>query len=107
MGKSSATATKYSTIHMMTAIIIARVQLRPYNPFNAYNQDIPPATIDSSHDQTDNKQSPKRPAPTTAVMKAFPMFVLPLNNLVTMKIITVEITRPITKITAGYAATSY
>jgi hypothetical protein len=29
------------------------------------------------------------------------MFVLSLNNLVTMKIMIVEITRPITKITAG------
>ncbi|CAN5623542.1 hypothetical protein BH18THE1_BH18THE1_04320 [soil metagenome] len=107
MGKSSATATKYATIHMMTAIIIARFQLRPYNPFNANNQDIPQLRLIVAHDQTDNKQSSKRPAPTTPVMKAFPMFVLPLNNLVTMKIITVEITRPITKITAGYAATSY
>ena len=34
-------------------------------------------------------------------MNAFPMFVLSLNNLVTMKIIIVEITRPITKMTAG------
>jgi hypothetical protein len=34
-------------------------------------------------------------------MKAFPMFVLPLNNLVTIKIMIVEITRPNRKITAG------
>ncbi len=34
-------------------------------------------------------------------MNAFPMLVLPLNNLVTTKIIIVEITRPITKMTAG------
>jgi len=34
-------------------------------------------------------------------MKAFPMFVLPPNNFVIMKIMIVEITRPITKITAG------
>ena len=34
-------------------------------------------------------------------MNAFPMFVLPLNNLVTMKIMIVEITSPITKMTAG------
>jgi hypothetical protein len=33
-------------------------------------------------------------------MNAFPMFVLPLNNLVTTKIMIVEIIRPITKITA-------
>jgi hypothetical protein len=34
-------------------------------------------------------------------MNAFPMFVLSLNNLVTTKIIIVEMTRPITKMTAG------
>ena len=39
--------------------------------------------------------------PMRAVMNALPMFVLPLNNLITMKITIVEITRPITKITAG------
>ena len=35
-------------------------------------------------------------------MNAFPMFVLPLNSLVTTKIIMVEITRPITKMTEDY-----
>ena len=40
-------------------------------------------------------------------MKAFPMFVLPLNNLVTMKIMIVEITRPNRKITAGLSNSNY
>ena len=34
-------------------------------------------------------------------MNALPMFVLPLNSLVIIKIIIVEMTRPITKMTAG------
>lgn len=34
-------------------------------------------------------------------MNAFTMSVLPLNNLVTTKIIIVEMTRPITKMIAG------
>ena len=44
--------------------------------------------------------------PIRAVMNAFPMFVLSLNNLVTTKIIIVEITRPITKTTAGLSSSN-
>jgi hypothetical protein len=40
-------------------------------------------------------------------MNAFPMFVLSLNNLVTTKIIIVEMTRPITKMTAGLSNSNH
>ncbi len=52
------------------------------------------------HDRRDSITT-QTSVPIRAVMNAFPMLVLPLNNLVTTKIIIVEITRPITKMTAG------